>query len=666
MFDRLRVRCVAALCCAALVLSACSAPQTAATQRYQDDAAGYAFDYPPDAVVQVGEDAGLAYPLVHVRLPVTDTPVYQGFSVLVIEDAAASPRTLLEKRAGRADVGEALAVPAGDALRVYRAMNGPDAGRINTAIDFAAQSVLVQGPGVVYRISLFGGGIGGPVEPSPQALEQFEAVLRTFRLTGSALKPRAVRVRAAGEADIRAATADVFSYPLQNGNGVNYGVPVGRVLNGTRMEWLDYAIRNLDQWRIKCYGVDWSRMIHTGEDWYRLDYLTANSAGTPVYAVADGVVVRHNPGLSYPGNVVVVRHALPEGRSIYSMYGHIANVSVIVGDTVRRGQQIATIYNQGYVGRTPSQHPSWDSHLHFEMRWIQDAGNIYEPGTNAYGYNYPNCTWTYPGRGYTYRINPNDYPYPGAGYVDPSDFIAARLAPDDPSRAAIALQTTPSATETITPTETVTPTTPPVTAQPTSAAPVTRTSWLPMVARPVVPVEPICANVLVNGGFEASTGWAGIANTSGTIYSEGVYSAARARNGARSGRVGSININGYWNEILQTAVLPTDTISATLTLWRFLDTSETSTSTAYDVFRIGLETDEGIELIAPRRVDNTSTGRNTWVSETIVLADVGALTRTLGAPQTPGSVWITIKGTTDGNNQSALYVDDVELIACRR
>jgi murein DD-endopeptidase MepM/ murein hydrolase activator NlpD len=652
----------AAACCLALLFSACSQPPTGASPNaYEDAAAGYAFDYPEGATIQVGDDAGLAYPLVHVRLPVTDTPVYQGVSIMVVDAAETSPAAMLTQRTGRPDVGEPMALPAGEAVSVMRANEGADAVRINESIDFAAQSVLVQGPGVIYRLNLFGGGVGGPMQPSPQARAQFEALLRTFRLSGRALRPKPIRQVAAAARESATMTADAFSYPLRDGNGVNYGVPVGRVLNGTRMEWLDYAIRNLDQWRIKCYGVDWSRMLHTGEDWYRLDYLTANSAGTPVYAVADGVVVRHSPGISYPGNVVVVRHALPDGRSIYSMYGHVSNVSVVVGDIVRRGQQIATIFNQGYVGRTPSQHPSWDSHLHFEMRWIQDAGNIYESGTNAYGYNYPNCTWAYPGRGYTYRISPNDYPYPGAGYVDPSDFIAARLAPDDPSRAAIQLQTTPGVTETITPAPQTA--TPDVTATP--GAPITRTSWLPLVARPDVPVEPTCTNVLVNGGFETNTGWAGIANSSATIYSEGVYSSARARGGARSGRVGSMNVNGYWNEIVQTAVLPTDTISATLTLWRFLDTNETSTSVAYDVFRFGLETDEGVELVSPRRVDNTSAGRGQWISETVTLANVGALTRTLGAPQTPGALWVTVKGTTDGNNQSALYVDDIELTACR-
>ncbi|MCB0126303.1 MAG: hypothetical protein KDE58_28795, partial [Caldilineaceae bacterium] len=95
---------------------------------------------------------------------------------------------------------------------------------------------------------------------------------------------------------------------LQSAQGVNYGIPEGLVVAGTHVEHLGYAIRNLDQWGVKCYGVDWSRMLHTGEDWYRLD--GTSTAGAPVYAVANGVVAKHNPGISYPGSVVLIRHRL--------------------------------------------------------------------------------------------------------------------------------------------------------------------------------------------------------------------------------------------------------------------------------------------------------------------------------------------------------------------
>jgi len=295
--------------------------------------------------------------------------------------------------------------------------------------DFDKYTVLVAGDGVIYRINLFGGGVGGSVEPPPGVEAAFDRLVQSFRVLNVPSKPRPIPTSPAcgGGGVVDPPIATVFTYPLQSGNGVNYGVPTGIVVGGTRLEWLDYAIRNLDQWRIKCYGVDWTRMIHTAEDWYRDDYLTVNTAGSPVVAVADGVVELHNPGISYPGNVVLLRHRLSDGRNIYSMYGHVTNVRVVAGQQVTRGQPIASVFSQGYTGRAPNRHPTWDSHMHFEMRWFRDGTNIYVPSTNAYGYNYPGCAYAYPGRGYTYIIHPDAYPYPGAGYVDGSDFIAARL-----------------------------------------------------------------------------------------------------------------------------------------------------------------------------------------------------------------------------------------------
>lgn len=92
---------------------------------------------------------------------------------------------------------------------------------------------------------------------------------------------------------------------------------------------------------------------HTGENWY-LDF-EGNSAGAPVYAVAEGVVVF--AGSDYPGRVVIIEH----DGGIYSMYGHL-DYDLLVGEgaTVTRGQLIARVLNKT-DGRSPS-------HLHFEIR----------------------------------------------------------------------------------------------------------------------------------------------------------------------------------------------------------------------------------------------------------------------------------------------------------
>ena len=422
-----------------LALAACAVPPPAAArpaqndwQTYTSEDAAYAFDYPAGADVTTSEDASLKYKLVFVQFPISTTNEYEGATVMVLDNPdGASAQSMV---AGRYTV-QGMATPS--TTQSAMTVNGRQALKLerDTVIgDGDKFTVLVEGNGVIYRINLFGGGVGGQTEPPAEVVSIFDRLVQSFRVLDQPLKPKTnlISPESIGGVVAEPPVANVFSYPLLPGNGVSYGVPPGMIVGGTHIEWLDYAIRNLDQWRIKCYGVDWSRMLHTGEDWYRNDYLTANTAGSPVYAVADGIVERHNPGISYPGNVVLIRHRLPDGRNIYSMYGHIANVRVVQGQQVTRGQQIATVLNQGYTGRTPNRHPSWDSHLHFEMRWFLDGTNIYVPSTNAYGYNFPSCTYAYPGRGYTYIINPNDYPYPGRGYVDASDFIAARTQEPPP------------------------------------------------------------------------------------------------------------------------------------------------------------------------------------------------------------------------------------------
>ena len=92
---------------------------------------------------------------------------------------------------------------------------------------------------------------------------------------------------------------------------------------------------------------------HTGENWY-LDF-DGNSAGAPVYAVADGTVVF--AGSDYPGRVVIIQH----DGDVYSMYGHLDYALLIgEGDTVTNGQMIARVLDKT-DGRSPS-------HVHFEMR----------------------------------------------------------------------------------------------------------------------------------------------------------------------------------------------------------------------------------------------------------------------------------------------------------
>lgn len=75
--------------------------------------------------------------------------------------------------------------------------------------------------------------------------------------------------------------------------------------------------------------------------------------GAPVRAVYDGTVAYADPFSGF-GNLVIVDH----GDRCYSLYGHLANVSVKKGDRVEQSSPV------GLAGRNPSGNPS----LYFELR----------------------------------------------------------------------------------------------------------------------------------------------------------------------------------------------------------------------------------------------------------------------------------------------------------
>jgi murein DD-endopeptidase MepM/ murein hydrolase activator NlpD len=81
----------------------------------------------------------------------------------------------------------------------------------------------------------------------------------------------------------------------------------------------------------------------------------AGSYGTPIYATADGTVVRAGWNNGGYGNMVELDH----GRGIMTRYGHMSAVLVHAGDHVTRGQQI---------GRMGSTGRSTGNHLHYEVR----------------------------------------------------------------------------------------------------------------------------------------------------------------------------------------------------------------------------------------------------------------------------------------------------------
>jgi murein DD-endopeptidase MepM/ murein hydrolase activator NlpD len=124
---------------------------------------------------------------------------------------------------------------------------------------------------------------------------------------------------------------------------------------------------------------------HLGEDW---DGVGGGDTdlGDPIYSIGDGIVVFARDCHMGWGNVVIVRHTFRENgmvKNVDALYGHLLAMLVHRGQTVARGQKIATM---------GTAHGLYDAHLHLEIRknieigmsraaFARDFNNYYDPST---------------------------------------------------------------------------------------------------------------------------------------------------------------------------------------------------------------------------------------------------------------------------------------------
>ena len=92
----------------------------------------------------------------------------------------------------------------------------------------------------------------------------------------------------------------------------------------------------------------------SGEGAFHAGLDIAAPYGSAVDAAGDGIVFHAGPDAGY-GNAVLIDH----GYGIHTKYGHLSRISVVVGQDVKRGQQIGSV---GATGRTTGPH------LHYEVR----------------------------------------------------------------------------------------------------------------------------------------------------------------------------------------------------------------------------------------------------------------------------------------------------------
>lgn len=96
----------------------------------------------------------------------------------------------------------------------------------------------------------------------------------------------------------------------------------------------------------------------------------ANSCGSPVVAVASGVVQRAG-SIWIGGNRITILH--PNG--VVSYYGHLSQILVKPGQEVRAGDIIGRIGNSGYTFGASG------CHLHFELKGTRNFLSKYPVGT---------------------------------------------------------------------------------------------------------------------------------------------------------------------------------------------------------------------------------------------------------------------------------------------
>ena len=121
-------------------------------------------------------------------------------------------------------------------------------------------------------------------------------------------------------------------------------------------------------------------VITTGYEWrwgsFHRAIDIALGYGSPIYAANNGTVVAAESGCvrgdikcnNQRGNYIIINHNI---GGYHTQYMHLASVLVIPGQTVKRGQKIATMGNTGYVVPTPPYGSSSyaGTHLDFGV-WI--------------------------------------------------------------------------------------------------------------------------------------------------------------------------------------------------------------------------------------------------------------------------------------------------------
>jgi len=143
--------------------------------------------------------------------------------------------------------------------------------------------------------------------------------------------------------------SEALGYDCVGAQG-GFGYPVGDGTTGPAGGWM---VTQVLGHYLEIDGFEGGHLAHDvalSED---------ETAHAPVFTIGDGEVLYAGPNASSYVNVVLVRHELPGIGVVCSFYGHLGSVLVAEGQTVARGETIATVLDW-------TAHFGWpNSHLHY-------------------------------------------------------------------------------------------------------------------------------------------------------------------------------------------------------------------------------------------------------------------------------------------------------------
>lgn len=182
--------------------------------------------------------------------------------------------------------------------------------------------------------------------------------------------------------------ATSFIYPVGNQNsppteqaGNTNGFTIAQNFNnsspyvdgGANGGWCDNTTTAVYKTQATCEsaGFKW-KYGHTGVD---LANGTCNTA--PIMATANGVVELSGWVDGY-GNLLKIKHTLPNGRIIHSLYGHRSSAMMSAGQAVTKGQTVGYVGDTGAVGHCHLHFAIYDDVMKFPSGVTIPAGYFYD------------------------------------------------------------------------------------------------------------------------------------------------------------------------------------------------------------------------------------------------------------------------------------------------